>query len=94
MIQQSLQRGPLEGAKPGHFQRRGSEVAKVVAAFLKETFEKEDTVRALGFADNQVEAIDTWKKRAQKSAKADKPPSKSALKKLQGKEKQKKQTRP
>jgi hypothetical protein len=90
MIQQSLQCGPLEGAKPGYFKRCGSEVAKVVAEFLKEMFEKEDTVRALGFTDNQVEEIDTWKKHAQKAAEADKPPSKSALKKLQCKEKQKK----
>jgi hypothetical protein len=90
MIQHSLQCGPLEGAKPGYFKRCGSEVAKVVAEFLKEMFEKEDAVRALGFTDKQVEAIDTWKKHAQKATEADKPPSKSALKKQQGKEKPKK----
>jgi hypothetical protein len=87
MIQHSLQCGPLEGAKPGYFKRCGSEVAKVVAEFLKEMFEKEDAVRALGFTDKQVEAIDTWKKHAQKAGEADKPPSKSALKKRKGKEK-------
>ena len=90
MIQHSLQCGPLEGAKPGYFKRCGSEVAKVVAEFLKEMFDKEDAARSLGFTDKQVETIDTWKKHAQKATEADKPPSKSALKKRQGKEKSKK----
>jgi hypothetical protein len=86
LIQYSLQCGPLEGANPGYFKRCGSQVAKVVLEFLEGIVSDSDVaLEKMGFTPKQVEAMEKWKSDAQKAVEADKAPSKSALKKQQGK---------
>ena len=92
LVQLSLQCGPLAGAKPGYFKRCGSEVAALVLRFLDKIIqamtdkeEEKDDLRMLAFTEKQIDAIQTWRKNAQKAVEAAKPPSKSALKARQGK---------
>ena len=92
LLQLSLQCGPLAGAKPGYFKRCGSEVAALVLRFLDKIIqamtdkeEEKDDLRMLAFTEKQIDAIQTWRKNAQKAVEAAKPPSKSALKARQGK---------
>lgn len=81
LIQQSLQCGPLAGAKAGYFQRCGSEVAASVRKYLGDAvIDADDAVNSLCFTKKQADAIETWKDNAAKSAASSKPPSKSVLK--------------
>lgn len=91
LIQLSLQCGPLAGSKPGYFKRCGSQVAKVVVEYISIIAPNVETSCALGFTENQVKALDTWKSNAQKAVANDNPPSKSQLKKYskQGKKQSK-----
>jgi hypothetical protein len=82
LIQQSLQCGPLAGAKPGYFKRCGSEVAAIVHKYLQEAVnDADDAINTLCFTKTQANAIDTWKVNSQKAASSSKPISKSVLKK-------------
>jgi hypothetical protein len=82
LIQQSVQVGPLAGAKPGYFKRCGSEAAAIVYQYLQDILEekvKEDTNKEeataiiqknLGWTCKQVAAVTLWKRNAQKAAAA------------------------
>ena len=63
LIQQSLQSGPLSGAKPGYFKRCGSDVAVAVLQFLQSM-----SPLTLRFTDNQVRAISKWTQNAKAAA--------------------------
>jgi hypothetical protein len=90
LIQYSLQSGPLAGANPGYFKRCGSQVAKVVWEYLDRIVPAHpELATCMGFTTKQMDALHQWKKKAQTAAEQDKPPSKSALKKQQGKTKPK-----
>ena len=81
LMQQSLQCGPLAGAKPGYFKRCGSEVAAMVYKYLEDAvLDVDDAVDTLCFTKTQADAIESWKGGAQKAAASSKPPSKSVLK--------------
>ena len=91
MIQHAVQCGPLAGAKPGYFKRCGGEVAKLVAAFLDQVIPDTDDLNELmGFSSKQLDAMETWRKNAEKAALENKPPSRTALQQQQGKGKGKK----
>jgi hypothetical protein len=49
-----------------------------------------ELAQRMGFTTKQMDALHQWKKNALTAAEQDKPPSKSALKKQQGKTKPKK----
>ncbi|KAL3920071.1 MAG: hypothetical protein SGARI_007037, partial [Bacillariaceae sp.] len=86
LIQLSLQSGPLSGAKPGYFKRCGSDVARVVVAYLKEVIPQNEVLQAekvLGFSEKQMDVMQKWKTNAEKAVLNDKAPSKSVLKKQQ-----------
>ena len=86
MVQQAIQSGPLAGAKPGYFKRCGGEVAKVVESFLDQVIPHAPLlIQLMGFTPKQMDAMDTWRKNAQKAALENKPPSRTALKFQQGK---------
>lgn len=81
LIQQSLQCGPLAGAKPGYFKRCGSELAAMIHKYLVDAvFDVADAVDTLCFSKTQADAIESWKGGAEKAAASSKPPSKSVLK--------------
>lgn len=90
LLQLALQCGPLAGGKPGYFKRCGGAVARMVLEFLEKAVPNESEGLTLGFSTKQTDAIAIWKVNASKAALEDKPPSKSALKKQQGKSKKKK----
>eukprot|EP00934_Nitzschia_sp_Nitz4_P004641 Nitzschia sp. Nitz4//scaffold20_size174350//78601//79497//NITZ4_002102-RA/size174350-processed-gene-0.24-mRNA-1//1//CDS//3329541809//4631//frame0 len=85
LIQHALQSGPLAGAKPGYFKRCGSAVAQMALDFLTQVTPHEALGLVMGFSTKQLEALQTWRQNAEKAAIADKPPSRTALKKQQGK---------
>lgn len=80
LIQQSLQSGPLKGAKPGYFKRCGSETAAVVLEFLEQICPNKDAAAEMFFSEKQVAALSKWQSNARAATKAQKPPSKSVLK--------------
>ena len=74
-VQQSLQCGPLAGAKPGYFKRCGSEMAAIVCKYLEAAvIDADDAVDTLHFTKTQADAIETWKANARKSTTSCKPP--------------------
>jgi hypothetical protein len=86
MIQHAIQCGPLAGSKPGYFKRCGGEVAKVVVAFLDQVVPNSpELIACMGFTSRQIDAMEHWKKSAEKAAMEDRPPSRTALKHQQGK---------
>ena len=86
MIQHSIQCGPLAGAKPGYFKRCGGDVAKVVETFLTQVIPYAPAlVDRMGFTRKQMDAMETWRKNAQKAAFENKSPSRTALNHQQGK---------
>jgi hypothetical protein len=89
MLQQALQCGPLAGGKPGYFKRCGADVARIVLAFLQENVGDTDDALYLHQSEKQANTVQKWKVAAAKAIEADKPPSKSVLKK-QGKATKKK----
>lgn len=83
LVQQSLQVGPLAGAKPGYFKRCGSVVASMVQQYLDElVIDQNDAVQVLCFTEKQATTIASWKSNAEKAATNTKPPSKSNMKKI------------
>lgn len=81
LVQQSLQCGPLAGAKPGYFKRCGSEVAEIVRMYLHNiVVDMDGAVNTLCLSQTQVDAIKGWYANAQIAAAASHTPSKSALK--------------
>ncbi len=86
MIQQAVQSGPLAGAKPGYFKRCGGEVAKVAESFLEEVIPHAPTlVPLMGFTSKQMDAMESWRKNAQKAVLENKPPSRAASRNQEGK---------
>ena len=81
LVQQSLQSGPLQGAKPGYFKRCGSDISSDVLEFLVSCFPTESDARALHFSEKQTKAIADWTRNASTAAATTKAPSKSLLKK-------------
>jgi hypothetical protein len=76
LLQQSVQCGPLAGARPGYFQRCGGAVAGVVHAYLDAAVrDRDDAVQGLGWTARQAEAVEQWKARAQRAVEADTEPS-------------------
>ncbi|CAB9520803.1 expressed unknown protein [Seminavis robusta] len=91
LMQLALQCGPLTGSNPGYFKRCGGTVARMVHEFLIRVAHNEtECTMALRFSEKQASAITVWTKNAAKAAQQDKEPSKSNLKKQQGKSKKKK----
>jgi len=84
LIQLSVQSGPLSGGKPGYFKRCGAEVAKVVLEFLDEVVPKHEElgIDCMGFTSNQMNTMNKWIVNAKKAIENDKPPSRTALKKM------------
>ncbi len=84
LIQLSVQSGPLSGGKPGYFKRCGAEVAKVVLEFLEEVVPKHEElgIDCMGFTSNQMNTMNKWIVNAKKAVENDKPPSRTALKKM------------
>ncbi len=88
LIQMALQVGPLKGSNPGYFKRCGSNVAKMAQEFLREclghTIQHDDEIcidgDELRFTERQTDCIKKWYKNASQAVKANKAPSKSALK--------------
>jgi hypothetical protein len=82
LVQQSVQVGPLAGAKPGYFKRCGSDTAAIVYQYLLDILEenveednniREDTLiiqKNLGWTCKQVAAVTLWKRNAQKAGAA------------------------
>jgi hypothetical protein len=86
MIQHAIQCGPLSGSKPGYFKRCGGEVARLVVTFLDQVVPNSPVLIAcMGFTSRQMDAMEMWKKNAQKASLENKPPSRAALKHQQGK---------
>ena len=85
MIQHSIQCGPLTGSKPGYFKRCGGDVAKVVVKFLDQVIPNQILGGLMGFTSKQMDAMEKWKKAAEKAAAENKPPSRTATKHQQGK---------
>lgn len=92
LLQFALQCGPLAGGKPGYFKRCGSAVAQIVLTFLNRAIpvEKDTIIHELGFSEKQSDAIASWRVNAAKAVEANKPPSKTAMKKQEEKSKKKK----
>ena len=84
LIQLSVQSGPLTGSNPGYFKRCGAECAKAVLEFLEEVVPKTDElgIDCMGFTSNQMNAMKKWMSNAKKAVENDKPPSRTALKKM------------
>jgi hypothetical protein len=86
MIQHAVQCGPLAGSKPGYFKRCGGDVARVVVTFLDQVVPNAPVlIASMGFTSRQMDAMESWKKNAQKAATEDKPPSRAAKKHQNGK---------
>jgi hypothetical protein len=67
LIQQTLQCGPLAGAKPGYFKRCEGSVALMALQFLNSIAPDQDAARMLLFTARQADAIDKWKQNARKA---------------------------
>jgi hypothetical protein len=81
LIQQSLQCGPLAGAKPGYFKRCGSEMAAIVHQYLLDLVTPVGSTQdTMCFSQTQDEAIQRWKEASYKAMISDQAPSKSVLK--------------
>lgn len=84
LMQLSVQCGPLSGSNAGYFKRCGAEVAKVVLEFLEENVPKHDELGMdrMGFSSKQMDAMKKWIVNAKKAVENDKPPSRTAIKKM------------
>lgn len=84
LMQLSVQCGPLSGSNAGYFKRCGAEVAKVVLEFLEENVPKHDElgIERMGFSSKQMDAMKKWIVNAEKAVENDKPPSRTAIKKM------------
>jgi hypothetical protein len=90
LLQLALQCGPLTGSNPGYFKRCGGTVAHMVMEFLDKVVPSDqECTQVLRFSEYQANAISRWRDNATKAAVNDKPPSKSNMKKQQGKSKKK-----
>jgi hypothetical protein len=90
LLQLALQCGPLTGSNPGYFKRCGGTVARMVMEFLDKIVPDDQVcTKVLRFSENQAKAISGWRDNATKAAVKDKPPSKSNMKKQEGKSKKK-----
>ena len=86
LVQQAMQSGPLTGSTPGYFKRCGVAVATHALLFLIETVPNGMELR---FTEKQSQAIEKWKVLANKAVESGKPPTKSQIKKQEGKKKKK-----
>ncbi len=84
LMQLSVQCGPLSGSNAGYFKRCGAEVAKIVLEFLEENVPKHDElgIERMGFSSKQMDAMKKWIVNAKKAVENDKPPSRTAIKKM------------
>jgi hypothetical protein len=80
LIQQSLQCGPLAGAKPGYFKRCGSEMAAIVHQYLLDLIPQDGNAQDMCLSQTQDEAIQRWKEASYKAMISDQAPCKSVLK--------------
>lgn len=67
LIQQTLQCGPLAGAKPGYFKRCGGPVAKMILQFLESIIPNRDVAHSFQLTTKQADAIEKWKQNARKA---------------------------
>ncbi|GAX15154.1 hypothetical protein FisN_12Lu264 [Fistulifera solaris] len=82
LIQLGLQCGPLAGSKPGYFKRCGSETATMVHDFLQELAPEKDSLIDLCCSEKQADAVERWKKDAQKAIVRKDEPSKHVQKRM------------
>lgn len=81
LIQQALQTGPLQGAKPGYFKRCGSELAAKVSSFIQDIASSKEEAIYLHMTEKQADAVMKWRENAEKAAHSKEGPSKSIISK-------------